>query len=143
MEKLRITIENDYREIDGVIRKIMKIADGRIADAPMYETALAEALNNVVEHSYGEQAKGNINIHIATDNDNLEVAIEDYGKGMEPEKFNSVKPEFDVDPDDLDSLPEGGFGIKILKAVMDLASYERDKNSNRLILVKAYANESA
>ena len=77
-------------------------------------SAFGEAFNNVVFHAYGK-AGGELEIEMEPGDDRLTIRLIDYGK---PFDFGSV-PE-----PDLDSLPESGLGIYIIRACMDSVSYQ-------------------
>src|SRR5262249_48612670 len=77
-------------------------------------SAFGEAFNNVVFHAYGK-AGGELEIEMEPGDDRLTIRLIDYGKAFD---FGSV-PE-----PDLESLPESGLGIYIIRACMDSVSYQ-------------------
>jgi serine/threonine-protein kinase RsbW len=88
---------------------------GRIADdwGNQVISAFGEAFNNVVIHAYGSSG-GDLEIEIEPTADRLTIRLIDYGK---PFDMGSVAPP------DLDSLPESGLGIFIIRECMDDVSY--------------------
>jgi serine/threonine-protein kinase RsbW len=74
-------------------------------------TAVGEAFNNVVLHSYEGQDEGIVEIEIQTRPDHISVELRDWGESFDPES---------VPLPDFDSLPESGFGIFIIKSLMDV-----------------------
>jgi serine/threonine-protein kinase RsbW len=73
-------------------------------------SAFGEAFNNVVLHGYGEKS-GELEIEVEPREDSLTIRLLDYGETF-----------FDLDTvptPDLDSLPEGGLGIFIMRSFMD------------------------
>ena len=76
-------------------------------------SAFSEALNNVVIH--GGDSKGeDIQIEIEPKDDRLTIRLMDYGKSFDPH---------DAMPPDLDSLPESGLGVFIMRSFMDDITY--------------------
>src|SRR5947208_11996041 len=74
-------------------------------------TAVGEAFNNVVLHSYEGQDEGIVEIEIQTKPDRICIELRDWGASFDPET---------VPLPDFDSLPESGLGIFIIKALMDI-----------------------
>src|SRR3982751_3040678 len=74
-------------------------------------TAVGEAFNNVVLHSYEGQDEGIVEIEIQTRPDHICIELRDWGESFDPDS---------VPLPDFDSLPESGFGIFIIKSLMDV-----------------------
>ena len=74
-------------------------------------TAVGEAFNNVVLHSYEGQEEGIVEIEIQTRPDHICIELRDWGASFDPES---------VPLPDFESLPESGFGIFIIKTLMDI-----------------------
>lgn len=96
---------------------------------------LAEALNNIVEHAY-EGAEGKpIFADVRFKPDCYEVMLIDEGKPMPGGTLPSGALDFEMD--DLDALPEGGFGWMLIHTQMDTVEYERRDGCNILRLEKS------
>jgi serine/threonine-protein kinase RsbW len=83
-------------------------------DAAMV-SAFAEVFNNIAIHAYQRRGHGDIELSITATSDALTVEIRDHGQT------------FDIDAvpvPELDSLPEGGMGIHIARALLDEVDYE-------------------
>ncbi|WP_425044412.1 ATP-binding protein [Primorskyibacter sp. S87] len=104
----------------------------RPAKAVDIEIAVAEAINNVVEHAYAKQENGEIRIslHIATDS--LSIALMDQGAPLPDERLPQGKPADLSGP--LGTLPEGGFGWFLIRELARNVSYSRNLGHNRLKL---------
>jgi serine/threonine-protein kinase RsbW len=74
-------------------------------------TAVGEAFNNVVLHSYEGQDAGVIELEIQPQRDGISIELRDWGKSFDLES---------VPMPDLDQLPESGLGIFIIKTLMDI-----------------------
>lgn len=78
-------------------------------------SAVSEAFNNVVLHAYGDKA-GEVEISIHLDSDSMEVEMRDHGRSFD---FEAVpKPK-------LETLPESGLGIYIIRSLVDEVRYQR------------------
>jgi anti-sigma regulatory factor (Ser/Thr protein kinase) len=74
-------------------------------------TAVGEAFNNVVLHSYEGQDEGLVEIEIQTRPDHISIELRDWGESFDPDS---------VPLPDFESLPESGFGIFIIKTLMEI-----------------------
>jgi serine/threonine-protein kinase RsbW len=78
-------------------------------------SAFAEIYNNIVLHAYGRREGETIEIAIHVGSGNLTIEIRDTGSTFDPTS---------VPEPDLDSLPEGGMGLHIARAMLDEMAYE-------------------
>jgi serine/threonine-protein kinase RsbW len=93
-------------------------------------SAVGEAFNNIVLHSYAGRNDGVIEMEIHTEPNEIMVELRDYGES------------FDLDAvatPDLDQLPESGLGIFIIKAFMSIRYLPG--RPNVLTLSKSLATE--
>jgi serine/threonine-protein kinase RsbW len=74
-------------------------------------SAVSEAFNNIVLHGYEGRDDGVIEMEIHTRPDHISVELRDYGSSFDPRMAK--------DPA-LDSLPESGLGIFIIKSFMNV-----------------------
>jgi serine/threonine-protein kinase RsbW len=74
-------------------------------------SAVSEAFNNIVLHGYEGRDDGVIEMEIHTRPDHISVELRDYGSSFDP--MTAKEPE-------LDSLPESGLGIFIIKSFMNV-----------------------
>ncbi len=94
---------------------------------------VAEALNNVVEHAYRYAEDGDIEIFVSLDGLSLTIEINDFGPEFQlPSAPDSPR----VEAQDLESLPEGGFGWNLILALTDEVSLTRKKSRNYLKISK-------
>lgn len=101
------------------------------------EIVLAEALNNIVEHAYGNVAAGPgpgdaIRIRIRHHRGSLEVSICDRGRAMPG--LMPPAGELPIIPAETQRLPEGGFGWFLIRELTSDLSYMRDGDWNCLNL---------
>jgi len=97
------------------------------------ELCLAEALNNVIRHSYKKDKDKPIWLSLCLINNKLEIKITDKGEA----RTNFEKPILEFDPEDIDSLPEGGMGLFIIDQIMDETNYHIEGKMNSFIMKKA------
>ena len=107
----------EYLEADGV---------------PMVELALVEACTNALRHGARAGRAETFRLEIRVDDDTLEFVLVEPGDAYD---FDGRQMPA-VDGDALEALPEGGFGIPLIKAVMDVAEYRRIGDVNVLRLCK-------
>ena len=124
--------ELDARE--GILRVVEQLKARGIPDFRVEEVqiALAEAVNNVVEHAYAGTAPGDVLVRCNLHPDQLWVNINDAGTPFP----NGTLPEGKLAEigDDLDSLPEGGFGWFLIRELATDIRYQRDEDKNQLSL---------
>ncbi|NHB76482.1 ATP-binding protein [Rhodobacter sp. M37P] len=94
------------------------------------EVVLAEALNNVAEHAYGE-AGGQVEVTLRQETAGIRCLIVDAGRAMP----GGTLPEGRLPPDRgpaLQDLPEGGFGWHLIRSLCTDLSYSRIADRNHL-----------
>lgn len=96
------------------------------------ELCLTEALNNVIKHAYKEDSLQKIFLEYSLKANVLEITIEDSGLP----RINFNEPVLNYDPSDVNTLPEGGMGLYIIKNLMDNVTYSRIDGINTFIMKK-------
>ncbi len=135
MNTKRFIINSEYKNVNSVcfITKTFCedhfISDGNIREI---ELCLAEALNNIIKHAYKGAENNTIEISMEIRNKQFKVILIDYGI----ERSNLNKPTLEFDPNDIESLPEGGMGLFIIEQLMNETNYLRDGNKNIFTMVK-------
>lgn len=83
------------------------------ASQPVFEVAITEALTNAVKHGHPGQAEAFIVCEIELHERQLRVRIIDGGRG-----FRIPDPRVpNISAQDIQSLPESGFGLPIIQSV--------------------------
>lgn len=106
---------------------LARLSDDRRGTA---ELVLAEVLNNVAEHAYGNR-RAWWQISITQTSQGLRCVIVDQGKAMPGGAF----PEGRLPAGQglaLDDLPEGGFGWRLIHSLTTDLVYSRAEGCNRL-----------
>ncbi|MCS6808394.1 MAG: ATP-binding protein [Bacteroidota bacterium] len=102
--------------------------------AAQLELAVVEACNNIVEHAYAEHA-GSIEMDILVLEDKIVVTLQDTGLSM-PASSLCEPPLDQIEHMNLDALPEGGFGLFLIRSIMDNHEYTSANGINTLTLTK-------
>jgi serine/threonine-protein kinase RsbW len=95
------------------------------------EIVLAEAMNNIVEHAYADEA-GEITLTLWHAAGEVACRITDRGQSMPDE---TPPPGQLVFPDHTDELPEGGFGWFLIRSLSRDLRYARFGTLNELTFV--------
>lgn len=107
------------------------------AEAYQFELGVVEACNNIIEHAYQYNPDGEFSIHINFFNDRI-VCTMRYGGHAFPNNI-SLPTNLEFDPDNLESLPEGGMGLFLINSLMDAVEFSRDQDGfNSLVLTKYF-----
>lgn len=96
------------------------------------QIALAEAVNNVVEHAYPGHSTGNVDIRCKLSDQELRIRISDAGPPFPDGKLPEGAPRDISGP--LETLPEGGFGWYLIRELTNEVHYERENGNNQLSL---------
>lgn len=107
------------------------------------ELCVVEAINNAIEHACGSRSGLLISVIARRTAEEISIEVSDQGEPMAAvilERAPPLAPNFD--PTDLDALPERGFGLSIMKQVMDEISYDTKNGRNTLTLVRRIPNDS-
>jgi len=94
-------------------------------------SAFIEAFNNAVIHAYRGRQTGPIEVELAVGQEKLSLRVIDEGHGFSPDDVPPPPLEGDVD-----SLPEGGMGLFIMRSFMDRVDFQQEKGQNVLIMEK-------
>ena len=118
--------EMDYlsdisRQIVNTCRRLSNLPSGARGDdfIHLIELAISEICTNIVKHAYAESV-GTIVGQVTLLNNGVQLDFYDRGLGFDP---NTV-PEPKADPNNLNTLKESGYGLHIIRQIMDIVSYE-------------------
>jgi len=96
------------------------------------ETAVDEACSNIIEHAYGGENQGKIEIDCISKPGELTVRLQDTGKPFDPDMVEA--PEFELS---LEDRPDHGLGLFFMRRWMDSVRFEFAGNTgNILTMVK-------
>ena len=111
---------------DAVLRELPELED---RDRLIHDLRLvsSEALTNALRH--GEHLGAQIRLAYTLHSDSIVITITDHGPGFDPDAVNLP---------DFEERPEGGYGIYIMKTIMDDMRYEKTTDGNNLVLTKRW-----
>jgi len=110
---------------DAVLYELPEIED---RDRLIHDLRLvsSEALTNALRHG---ESGANIRLAYTLYSDSIVIVITDHGVGFDLDAVN---------PPDFEECPEGGYGIHIMKTIMDDMRYEKTADGNNLVLTKSW-----
>ena len=94
------------------------------------QIALAEALSNVVLHSFGGEPHHVVPVALDIDDDGARITIRDRGEPFDPHPYR---------PPDLDVSGTGGYGGSLSEQVMDEVIREPTDDGTLITLIKRRA----
>jgi len=95
------------------------------------ETAVDEACSNIIEHAYGQEIIGDIEISVSINPSNITIFIKDNGRPFNPKSI--PKPNLSSN---LYERKGDGLGLYMMKQWMDEVQFEFIDNMNVLKMVK-------
>ena len=100
------------------------------------ETAVDEAVSNIIEHAYNGEDCGEITCTCLTDTDSIKIILEDCGKPFDPSAI--PLPDLNVP---LKNRKEHGLGYFMMQKWMDEIHFDFSQGRNRLTMVKRKEKE--
>ena len=129
------------RTFAGVYASLAEIAefvrfsvnDSTLSAADLFslETAVDEAVSNIIEHAYEGEGKGTIRCQVKTSEKSVNIILEDHGKTFDPSKVHC--PNLNSD---LKHRPNHGLGYYMMCRLVDDVKFDFNAKRNRLILTK-------
>ncbi|MEI4231621.1 ATP-binding protein [Roseovarius sp. D22-M7] len=122
----------DVRRMLAELQECLAVETIADDDRGTVDIALAEALNNIVEHAYHPDTPGTITLTLWIGPTRVSCELRDKGVALP-----GLEPPHAAAPDvtgPRETLPEGGFGWSIIHALTARLCYLRDGAENRLIL---------
>ena len=95
------------------------------------ELAVSEACTNAIRHADDADALATVAISFRVYENRLVIEVNDQGAGFDIDEV--PLPEFD-------KHPEGGYGLYIIRTVMDEVHYTRGDRDNTLTMKKYFEN---
>src|SRR3989337_2148067 len=95
------------------------------------QLAVDEAASNIIEHSYGGENRGDIEVVCNVQDNKIEVVLRDKGKSFVPEEV----PELQMGVP-LEEFGPGGAGLMLMNKLMDEVRFECRQVGNILTMVK-------
>jgi len=133
------TFPADFRWVRRTVQETVDVLSRDCAvrpeDIDTIQIILAEALNNVVEHAYPEDSKGDVTLMIRRRRGALMCEIKDRGRPMPNGRVpvgNHPSAKTDDGP-----MPEGGYGWFLIRELVRDLIYDRKNGENVLFMTFA------
>jgi len=91
-----------------------------------FELSVSEAFTNSASYADRSKEDNMITLSFSSDNNKLTVSISDSNPPFNP----------DPTPVDITNYPEKGFGLLLIRQLMDSVSYSREQGTNRISMTK-------
>ncbi|NOX18062.1 MAG: ATP-binding protein [Chlorobi bacterium] len=131
--KISISFEN----ISEVAHKILDFLDQNNFDEEFkmrMEICIVEALNNIVKHAYANRDAADRPVEIKAEISGSFLTIEMIDSGISRTVFEKAQLKFN--PNDIQSLPEGGMGLFLIEKIMDDTEYFSKDGKNFYLMKK-------
>jgi anti-sigma regulatory factor (Ser/Thr protein kinase) len=99
------------------------------------ELAVDEACTNIIEHGYGGEDRGALEITCEAHAGELTIIIQDRAKRFDPGAIPSPNLNANVE-----ELGVGGLGLYFMRQVMDAVEFSFEGGGNKLVLIKRREN---
>lgn len=113
---------------EQIAKELDVFCGDRQAFAYHLNLVLTEATSNAIRHSNTNDPKDTVKITIGFQGDELNIKVYDHGQGFDLES---------VPIPDLDHPKEGGFGIFLIRTLMDSVTYSKTAQGNVLEIRKS------
>ncbi|HHC74132.1 MAG TPA: ATP-binding protein [Thiothrix sp.] len=127
-------IHSEFSQVKNVSERLYQFAKMEHIDEMLLgqlELLLVEAVNNVIEHAYRNQAGHPIYITFTKSATEIIFMIKDQGRPL-PDDLSTRNKEMP----NATSLPEGGWGLSLIYALANRVEFSRQNETNTLTLVK-------
>lgn len=91
-----------------------------------FELSVAEAFSNSVRNAANPETDGQIIICFSSDQNELMVSVRDTNPAFDP----------DIPAPDILSYPDRGYGLLLIRQLMDQVLYSRENDMNLLSMIK-------
>ncbi|ESR27171.1 ATP-binding protein [Lutibaculum baratangense] len=142
---VQLLVDSDLDTVALVARAVRAICSDRLSeeDLDAIELSLVEATTNVIKHGYNGRSGETLKIGVALHSDRVVIEVVDTAPPMDAAQLEQAGEErFDFDETNIESLPEGGMGLALIRMNMDEVEYVAQKRQNRLRMTKMFAKPS-
>ncbi|MCB2202781.1 ATP-binding protein [bacterium] len=118
--------------ISDFVVKLAEKADFSANETYAIQTAVDEACSNIIDHAYGGENKGEIEVSVKQIRNAIQITLRDEGEPFDP----SDVPDPDI-TSPLEIRKERGLGVFFMRKLMDKVIFEfSDRKGNTLTLIK-------
>jgi serine/threonine-protein kinase RsbW len=141
---LELSFESRLEQVSLAGAAIRAMCEVRGADAEAagaVELAAVEIATNVVEHAYSGRNDGPIRIRIQFRAERVIVEVLDVGRVVSADRIAHAELPRIV-PELTEELPEGGFGLALVRLLADSVEVRREKGWNVLRFTRRLVREA-
>ena len=123
---------NRMTALAAVAKEVFEwLANLPLSSRAKYSVGLAveEMASNVIKYGYDDDREHEIAVHVAAQDDRVEIVFEDDGHAFDP--TGHPKPDLETI---VESRKIGGLGIELVRRICEKMTYERVGDRNRLVL---------
>ena len=143
MQKITLTIPAKADHIillSNSINSLLTLSQLTTKEQQQIHLSLIEAINNIIRYAFPiPSVDAQIRLDILFDETQLSFRFNDNGNAPKNTLWQQPKQNNLNAIEDIDALPESGWGLSIIHQTMDEISYVRKNNQNYLHLTKNYA----
>ena len=123
---------NRMTALAAVAKEVFEwLANLPLSSRAKYSVGLAveEMASNVIKYGYDDDREHEIAVHVAAQDDRVEIVFEDDGHAFDP--TGHPKPDLERI---VESRKIGGLGIELVRRICEKMTYAREGAINRLVL---------
>jgi serine/threonine-protein kinase RsbW len=140
--RAHLTVQPTLQDLGRAVQALHAVLPARLpeADRNALEIALCEVLTNIVQHGFPGGAGAPIEVSWVEHPHVFVVEVCDTGCAIPRARLDAAGPAaFAFDAGDIAALPEGGFGLALVKAAFDVVDYRSEHGVNCMHLEKRLA----
>lgn len=125
-----------FESLSAIRDFVVNVAKGagfRDFDLYAVELAVDEACSNIIEHAYGGENVGDIELTCDSTDQSLIIVLKDHGAPFDPS--NIPEPDFGLN---IDQLKPGGAGLFLMRKMMDGVYFDFSIGSGNVLTMVKY-----
>ncbi len=123
--------------VSAAINKISALTTLPSEEIQWVELSVVEAVVNSIRHSYQNSPDYKVEVQVSIHPNSLVITVVNNGIPMEPDLLEKCKqPLEELSPGKIETIPESGRGLLIIKSVMDNVAYTVENQRNLLVMTK-------
>jgi serine/threonine-protein kinase RsbW len=137
-----LTVPGRYEKVQQVCQFMAQGAmQAGLGETAVFHIELAcdEACTNIIEHAYGGEGVGDIEVSWEIVGSRFVITIHDHGRAFDPAQVptpDTLSDLYTSETDLVENLRVGGLGIHFMRKLMDDVRFHFDAQGNTLTLIK-------
>jgi serine/threonine-protein kinase RsbW len=140
LKRVTFIIDSDMKNVPLIgmsVNRLCRAASFSTIEAFNIELCVVEAVTNSIRHCYRGKAGHEVKVVLTLTQEDIVLDICDIGPPMESDMLDKAVIQRPAGDDyDIESIPEGGRGLGIMREIMDSVVYRSEKGENCLTLRK-------